>query len=258
MALFKRRGKTAADSETPAPDGTGSDASAPDATDETTAAADATAADEPAAGSAGSARRGPWDLADADERPGRVDLGALRIPGIQGMQLRMELDRTSKAVIAANVSLGQSTLQLQVFAAPRTAGIWDDIRPQISASITAQGGEVKEMPGPWGTELLALLPVKDASGKTGRVPARFLGVDGPRWFLRGILRGAALVDQNQRAIMERYFSEVVVVRGSEPRPPSELLTLTMPGQATRPVPTPGQPAAVDDILTRGPEISEVR
>lgn len=244
MALFKRRASAS------------DDATAPDAQTGDGIQADAPAPDSPETPTGG--ERGPWDAADAPDKAGRVDLGALRIPGVQGMQLRMELDRASKAVIAANVSLGQSTLQLQAFAAPRTAGIWDDIRPQISESITAQGGDVKEMAGPFGTELLALLPVKDSSGKTGRVPARFVGVDGPRWFLRGILRGAALVDPNQRAMMERYFSEVVVVRGSEPRPPSELLTLTMPGQPTRAAAAPGQPAAVDDILTRGPEISEVR
>ncbi|WP_454294632.1 DUF3710 domain-containing protein [Salana multivorans] len=242
MALFNRRRKTADDAEQPS-----AESPAGDSTE---------TADDASPG--GDGAHGPWDVDEAPDKPGRVDLGALRIPGVQGMQLRMELDRSTKAVIAANVSLGQSTLQLQAFAAPRTAGIWDDIRPQISSSIAGQGGEVKEVTGPFGTELLALLPVKDASGKVGRVPARFLGVDGPRWFLRGILRGAALVDAKQRAMMERYFSEIVVVRGSEPRPPSELLALTMPGQGVRPAPAPGQPAAVDDILTRGPEISEVR
>ena len=77
------------------------------------------------------------------------------------------------------------------------------------------------------------------------VPNEFRGHDYPGMLIR-VIGGLA------------EPPEVVVVRGSEPRPPSELLTLTMPGQATRPVPTPGPPAAVDDILTRGPEISEVR
>lgn len=204
------------------------------------------------------APRGPFDLADAQDKPGRVDLGALRIPGVQGMSLRMELDRATQRIVAANVTLGQSTLQLQAFAAPRTAGIWEDIRGQIASSITAQGGDVKEVEGPFGPELLALLPVRDAEGKVSRVPTRFLGVDGPRWFLRGILRGAAIVDPGHKALMERYFSEVVVVRGTEARPPSELLTLTMPGQPARPEPLAPQPPGVSDLLERGPEITEVR
>ncbi|GMA31449.1 DUF3710 domain-containing protein [Litorihabitans aurantiacus] len=198
--------------------------------------------------------RGPWDVADAEERLGQVDLGALRIPGRQGMALRMELDRATRRVIAANITIGQSNLQVQAFSAPRTAGIWDDIRAQITDSIGKQGGQVTETTGPFGRELLALLPVKDAQGNVGRRPARFLGVDGPRWFLRGVLTGAAVADKAAARDMEQYFSEIVVVRGTEARPPSELLALTMPG---RPDAAP-QPPAAPNLLERGPEISEVR
>ncbi|PFG19547.1 DUF3710 domain-containing protein [Serinibacter salmoneus] len=171
---------------------------------------------------------GPWDVSEAPDRPGLVDLGALRIPGRAGMALRMELDRRTRRVVAANVTIGQSNLQLQAFSAPRTAGIWDDIRTQLAASIGKQGGSVKQGNGRFGPELLVLLPVKDAEGKPARRPARFLGVDGDRWFLRGVLTGAALVDKAAMLQMEEYFSEVVVARGDEPRPPAELLTLTMP------------------------------
>lgn len=205
-------------------------------------------------GTTASGDRGPWDVADADDRPGRVDLGAVRIPGRHGMALRMELDRATRRVIAANVSIGQSNLQIQAFSAPRSAGIWDDIRGQIGESITKQGGQVTETAGPFGKELLALLPVKDAQGNVGRRPARFLGVNGPRWFLRGVLTGAAVADKTAAKEMEQYFSEIVVVRGTEARPPSELLALTMPG---RPEGAPEVPAA-PNLLDRGPEISEVR
>ncbi|PWD49831.1 DUF3710 domain-containing protein [Serinibacter arcticus] len=210
-------------------------------------------ADDTAAAPAG--ERGPWDVADADDRPGRVDLGAVLIPGRHGMALRMELDRASRRVIAANVTIGQSNLQIQAFSAPRSAGIWDDIRTQIGESITKQGGQVTETAGPFGKELLALLPVKDAQGNVGRRPARFLGVDGPRWFLRGVLTGAAVADKTAARELEQYFSEIVVVRGTEARPPSELLALTMPG---RPAGAPEPDAAAADLLQRGPEISEVR
>lgn len=174
------------------------------------------------------ATRGPWDATEVGDRPGMVDLGALRIPGRHGMALRMELDRRTRRVVAANVTIGQSNLQLQAFSAPRTAGIWEEIRSQLATSISKQGGSVKQGTGAFGPELLVLLPVKDAEGKPARRPARFLGVDGDRWFLRGVLTGAALVDKAAMLQMEEYFSEVVVARGDEPRPPAELLTLTMP------------------------------
>ena len=198
--------------------------------------------------------RGPCDVDELDDEVVRVDLGALRIPGRPGMALRMELDRNTRRVIAANVTLGQSNLQLQAFAAPRTAGLWDEIRAQIGQSVQAQGGAVQETVGPFGKELLALLPVKDAEGKPARRPARFIGADGPRWFVRGVLTGAAVADRNAARQMEEYFASIVVVRGTEARPPRELLTLTMPG---RPAAAPTE-AEGEEILGRGPEISEVR
>lgn len=247
MALFSRRRRTEAEQPDSTTNPTGE--SVPESVEEAAATPAA-----PAAPAERDPARGPWDVSQADDRPGRVDLGAIRIPGRDGMALRMELDRATRRVIAANVTLGQSTIQLQAFAAPRTAGIWDEIRNQIAASIKAQGGAAQEGPGPFGTELLALLPVKDAAGNVGKRPARFLGVDGPRWFLRGVITGQALVDKNAAALIEQYFSEVVVVRGDDPRPPSELLALTMPGQSA---PQPAAPAE-PDLLTRGPEITEVR
>ncbi|MFC6234356.1 DUF3710 domain-containing protein, partial [Leucobacter soli] len=58
--------------------------------------------------------------------------------------------------------------------------------------------------------------------------ARFVGVDGPRWLLRGVIMGRATVDAEARAKIDEIFRETVVVRGDQPMPPSELLLLTMP------------------------------
>lgn len=266
MALFGRRRRSAPqDSGVPAettsasatPDGE-APATQPGEAAEGEGDADASQAD--AADGATPVERGPWDaeaIPEAAQALPRVDLGALRIPARQGMALRMEVDRGTKRVIAANVTMRQSNIQLQAFAAPRSAGIWDEIRAQIASSIQGQGGAVQEANGPFGKELLALLPVRDPQGKVGRRPVRFLGVDGPRWFLRGVVTGAALVDPATAREMEVYFAHVVVARGGEPRPPSELLELRMPGRPAAPtVGEEGPPQ--EDILTRGPEISEVR
>lgn len=62
--------------------------------------------------------QGPWDSGDdAGDQP-RVDLGALRIPGVPGMELRMEIDKTTNVVSSASVTVDGSTLQLQAYAAP--------------------------------------------------------------------------------------------------------------------------------------------
>ena len=214
--------------------------------------ADRTEAGSTEAGPRTDRERGPWDRAEVDGRGRRVDLGALWLPGREGMQLRMEVEKTSKIVTAAAVSLEGSALQLQVFAAPRTAGIWEEIRAEIAESVTKQGGSVDDLPGPFGRELLARLPVRTAEGRTGHRPARFIGHDGPRWFLRGVLTGRAAIEPAEAQPLEEVFADVVVVRGTEPRAPRELLSLTVPG--TRRVATP---APAPDPLTRGPEITEI-
>lgn len=201
--------------------------------------------------------RGPWDVSEVGDRGRRVDLGALWLPGREGMELRMEIEKTSKIVSAAAVTLKGSALQLQVFAAPRTEGIWDEIRAEIAESVTKQGGSVDDLPGPFGRELLARVPVRTAEGRTGHRPARFIGHDGPRWFLRGVLTGRAAIEPLEAAELEDVFADVVVVRGPEPRVPRDLLPLTVPG--SRSVPAVEQPAASPtfDPLTRGPEITEI-
>ncbi|EYR63785.1 hypothetical protein N866_18220 [Actinotalea ferrariae CF5-4] len=202
----------------------------------------------------GSRARGPWDVSEVPDRGKRVDLGPLWLPGREGMELRMEVEKTSRLMTAAAVTLHGSALQLQVFAAPRTEGIWDEIRAEIAESVTKQGGSAEDIVGPFGRELLARMPVRTPEGRTGHRPVRFIGHDGPRWFLRGVLTGRAAADEEAAAELEGVFADVVVVRGSEARAPRDLLPLALPGRQRAEVP----PEAAQDVLTRGPEITETR
>lgn len=197
---------------------------------------------------------GPWDFRDVPDLGRRIDLGALRVPGRDGLQLRLEVEKNSRRAVAVSLSKDGSALQLQAFAAPRSSGLWDDVRAEIAASVRAQGGTADEAPGRFGTELVVQLPVKGPEGLTHR-PARFLGADGPRWFLRAVLTGPAAVDEAAAAPLEDLLADVVVVRGGEPHPPRDVLTLRVPGRSE--APTAEQPETLD-ILGRGPEITEVR
>ena len=181
---------------------------------------------------------GPWDVADApaDGVP-RVDLGALRLPARPGMELRVDLNPQQK-VVGATLRAGDSLLQVSVFAAPRATGIWADIRGDLARSASGQGGSLEEVEGPFGPELVGsvLMPVPPQPGQTTppqpvRRPARFLGVDGPRWFLRGLMTGSAAADPEQAGPLEEAFRNIVVVRGAEPLPVREQLPLTLPPQA---------------------------
>ncbi|QHT55948.1 DUF3710 domain-containing protein [Cellulomonas sp. H30R-01] len=200
---------------------------------------------------------GPWDEAEVTDDIPRVDLGAIRLPGLPGMELRMEIDKATNVVSAASVLLDGSSLQVQAFAAPRSEGIWDEIREEIAESVTTQGGSVDDIPGPFGRELLARLPVKTPEGRTGHRPARFIGADGPRWFLRGVITGKGAVEPGAAEALEQLFARIVVVRGTEARPPRDLLALKLPGPSQAPA-EPATEKPTFDPLTRGPEITEIR
>ncbi|MDR6640435.1 DUF3710 domain-containing protein [Paenarthrobacter nitroguajacolicus] len=202
--------------------------------------------------------KGPLDVDEIEDRDGYVDLGALLISPAEGLQLRLEVEEATQRVVAVTMDLAGSSLQLQAFAAPRSEGLWDEIREQITQSVASQGGETEEIPGAFGTELVAKLPAEATDGSRGFRAARFMGVDGPRWFLRGVLGGEAALDRDAAAGLEELFRRVVVVRGDNPMPPRELLQLRLPKDAT----AAGQPGASQGTPglqqpERGPEITQI-
>ncbi len=212
---------------------------------------------------------GPHDASEVGDpsQGGRVDLGGLWLPGRPGLEVRVEADQQTGEVVAVTLVLGDSALQVQPFAAPRSEGIWDDVRAEIRSGITQQGGTVDEVDGPLGTELRTRVPVRAADGSQQVQPARFVGVDGPRWFLRGVLTGKAAVDPGTDADLVALFRDVVVVRGNDPMAPRDPIPLRLPA-APEPGEDAGEPADDDDgggptaadlnPFERGPEITEIR
>ena len=127
--------------------------------------------------------QGPWDAAavpEAVSTASYIDLGSLRVPVIDGMQLRLEIPRPGAEAVAVILALGGSTLELRAFAAPRTAGVWDELRADITAELTRAKANCRVLTGPHGPKILAQVPVRGPSGQPMNVPARFIGVDGPR------------------------------------------------------------------------------
>ncbi|MEP7019637.1 MAG: DUF3710 domain-containing protein [Pseudonocardiales bacterium] len=168
---------------------------------------------------------GPYDERDApDDDIERIDLGAVRVPVGPGMDLRLEMNEEQQ-VIAVTLASKDGHMQLGVFAAPRNEGIWDDIRAEIAESMNSQKGSAKESSdGAFGTQLTGKLPGEGG----GQVPVRFIGVDGPRWFLRAMLVGALATDKAKAAPYEKALRQVIVVRGVEPLPAREPVPLRLP------------------------------
>ncbi|WP_426225703.1 DUF3710 domain-containing protein [Pseudarthrobacter sp. DSP2-3-2b1] len=225
------------------------------------AAASAESSDYADKASEGAGRAtGPFDVSEISSRDGYVDLGALLIAPSEGLQLRLEVEEATQRVVAVTMDLNGSSLQLQAFAAPKSEGLWDEIRDQIGQSVGSQGGQVEEIQGEFGSELIAKLPAGAADGSQGYRVARFIGVDGPRWFLRGVLGGDAAMDRAAAAPLESLFRQIVVIRGDSPMPPRDLLQLRLPKDAspTPPPPAPEAPAAPNlQQPERGPEVTQI-
>jgi hypothetical protein len=166
-----------------------------------------------------------------DGRP-RLDFGALQVPAVDGMQVRADLD--DEQVVAVSVMIDGTILQLQAFAAPRSEAVWDEVRQDIAEGIRGNQGKAREAEGPFGRELHAEIPVIDPAGATVLQPARFVGIDGDRWFLRGVVTGPGATDPARAAAVEEIFADVVVVRGSHAAPPRDPLPLRLPPDAQPP------------------------
>jgi hypothetical protein len=189
-------------------------------------------AEQPKSAPADRATEGPLDEAEANPVRPYVDLGGVKILPREGLQLRLEIEEGSQRVVAVGLDYAGSTLQVQPFAAPRTAGLWHEIREQITEQIAKQGGTTTLTVGPVGPELLAEIPATTAGQPNSTRLARFIGVDGPRWFLRGVIAGEGAVDADAAGRIEELFRSVVVVRGKTPMPPRDLIPLHMPKSAT--------------------------
>lgn len=166
--------------------------------------------------------RGPYDVAEAPSGVERLDLGSLQIPAVGGVEVRVQADPdgTIQQVVLVH---GDSALQLGVFAAPRTEGIWDDIREEIRTSLVSEGATVDETEGDYGPELRARVRTDD-----GLTDLRFVGVDGPRWMVRAVYQGAAANEPTSAGPLAEVLDGLVVDRGQEAKPVREPLPLRLP------------------------------
>jgi hypothetical protein len=178
---------------------------------------------------------GPFDSAEVQFNGAFLDLGSILFPTKDGLQVRLEVEEPSQRVVAVTLEFDDSALQLQAFAAPKTEGLWHSIRQQLTDSVQAQGGTVENRVGSLGPEILAKLPIANESGsQVGTRFSRFVGVDGPKWFLRGVISGAAITDPKAAAEIDDLFRSVTVHRDATPLPPGDLLPLHVPGGTIAP------------------------
>jgi hypothetical protein len=117
-------------------------------------------------------------------------------------------------------------LQLGAFAAPRSEGIWDEVRETLRSTLQASGAKPAEIEGEYGVELTAR--VSDGSNT---VDVRHVGIDGPRWFVHGVYIGSAALDPSRAGPLRDVLHGLVVDRGKDAMPVQEALPLQLPAEA---------------------------
>ncbi len=206
---------------------------------------------------------GPFDITEVEsiesteERP-KIDLGSLIVTAVPGSELRLQVAEETGEIVSAmlvietQVNEGSdklnpveapananqkpqaysSALELGAYAAPRSGGLWAELRDEISRSATEAGGTASLGEGPFGVELRRLIPVTTPDGEEGYQPSRMWVAEGPRWLLRGIVYGQAAIEEDADspvvADVLSAFRQVIVRRGDEAMAPGDLLPLTMP------------------------------
>jgi hypothetical protein len=187
----------------------------------------------PAEASLDPRHNGPWD--STERSPGEdesyLDLGPLLVPGRDGFTFQLPADGDNGEIGSVVLVSDDSALELRVFAATRSGGLWDEVRADLAEEVTRLGGESTVADGPWGAELHIAVPATSPEGEEGLQPSRIIGIEGPRWLLRATVLGAAALDLGDTGLLVSALRDVIVVRGAEPRIPREALLLTLPENA---------------------------
>ncbi|MBV9847027.1 MAG: DUF3710 domain-containing protein [Kutzneria sp.] len=162
---------------------------------------------------------GPYDVAEAPEDgKTRLDLGSVRVPVPDGAQLQVEVDPSGPVRAVHLVTpIGQFTVS--AYAAPRSGGLWREICAELLEQLRGDGARVIREGGVWGEELAA---------SANDISLRFVGVDGDRWMLRGVVAGPSEHAAAAGTVLRDVVGDTVVVRGLNPLPVRTPLPVELP------------------------------
>ena len=163
---------------------------------------------------------GPFDVADFDDDGiPRIDLGSVKVPVPDGSQVQVEMDPEAGGVRAVHVVTEQGQITVSAYAAPRSGGLWREVSSELAEQLRADGAKVNIGRGKWGLEISAIV---------GDVALRFVGVDRPRWMLRGVIAGPQSEAAAAVEVLREIVRRTIVDRGDAPMPVRTPLTITLP------------------------------
>lgn len=173
------------------------------------------------------AENGPFDVSEIGLLAPYLDFGSIRISPQPDVAIKADVEDATKRIISISLETEGHRLQLQAFAASKIEGLWGAAMLAIEEGVRAQGGLADQIEGALGPELRVQTTITEDGQKLLR-ESRFVGVDGPKWFLRGVLTGPELYSEARYMSLISLFRSVAVSRGELPLPPGDLLPITLP------------------------------
>ena len=181
--------------------------------------------------------QGPLEFSSDLDTSSMLDLGAVFLPNIPGLEVHLDLDPRSGKGKSVSLHLNMTIAEVQIFAAAVNDDLWATMRDAITSGLRDQKVDCSVEMGRFGTEIHAVMPTVDLDGNAHVQPVRFVGVRGSRWLVRAVISGdGALVVEQPNADagpdIDEVISQLVINRGEDPLPPGERLALRSPSAPT--------------------------
>ena len=181
--------------------------------------------------------QGPLEFSSDVDTSSMLDLGAVFLPNIPGLEVHLDLDPRSGKGKSVSLHLNMTIAEEQIFAAAVNDDLWATMRDAISSGLRDQKVDCTVEMGRFGTEIHAVMPTVDLDGNAHVQPVRFVGVRGSRWLVRAVISGdGALLSGHSNPYagpdIDEVISQLVINRGDEPIPPGERLALRSPSTPT--------------------------
>src|SRR5882757_4666118 len=164
----------------------------------------------------------PDDVAEsAVVTVGRHDLGSVVIPENDAAELAIEVNQQGVPTMVWMVT-PNGRYNITAYAAPKTGNLWREVVTEIAESLRNDSAQVTVEDGPWGREVVGLVTKGPEP-----VVMRFVGVDGPRWMVRGAAIGTPESADAIAADVRNALADTVVRRGDTPQPVRAMLNLQL-------------------------------
>lgn len=172
-------------------------------------------------GTAGFDLSGPFEDDGPDDGLLRLDLGSVRLPVPDGAQVQITSPPGHLPAVEVLTELGR--FRVTAYAAPPAGGLWEQVYGDLTEQLSGEAGALLSESGDWGQELVLVM-------HDGEFVERFIGVDGPRWILFGVVAGPPELAAQSASALRDMLRGTVVVRGARQLPDRTPLPIKLPAE----------------------------